>query len=69
MFNNGCLPVDLNAEENEIPQASEKATSTTPAKAQSKLMALRCVVELDTNCQSSKQESDEEVAASRSHIK
>jgi hypothetical protein len=69
MFNNGCLRVDLTAEENEIPQALEKATKTAPAKDQSTLIAIQCVVELDTNCQSSKQESDEEVAASRSHIK
>jgi hypothetical protein len=69
MLNSGCLPVDLNAEENKIPQALEKATKTAPAKAQSILMAIQCVVELDTNCQSSKHESDEEVAASRSHIK
>jgi hypothetical protein len=50
----------LKAEEKETPEALEKATNTTPAKAQSKPMALHCVVELDTNCQSSKQESDKD---------
>jgi hypothetical protein len=61
----------LKAEEKETqytPQALEKATNTTPAKAQSKLTAIQCVVEVETNCQSSKQETDEEIAASRGSI-